>query len=465
MRPANSLTFRSLVLTTGWFVIAIVVIAVVISTLYRNAAERSFRKLLEAETFNVVNSVSVDENGKLQGSPQLGNLNYQKPGQGWYWTVEPLYNGPKDKLTSPSLGGAILDKKDTQSVPLGKDFRRTYVIKDYNGNDLSVLETVVSMDEKDRRILIKVTGNRQAIRDEVRWFSRRLYAALALFGIASVLVNGIVILWALHPLDLARRALRQISENGEGEMRGTFPDEIQPLADEINGLLANNRAIIERARMQVGNLAHSLKTPIAVLLNEAQSLNDSGGKLIASQIALMQAQVQAYLNRARIAAQTQSVLTRCEIDPTLKRLVRVMRRLNPETRFDVKIAPGLIVATEQQDLEEVVGNLLENAARFARSKVRLTACRVDADDLDGDWIEITVEDDGPGLSPDEINRAMKRGQRLDESASGSGLGLSIVDDIVQAYGGTFSLKGMKGEGLLARLQLPAKGKAKKGRTM
>lgn len=341
-------------------------------------------------------------------------------------------------------------------MPYDGDFRRTYVVRDDHDNELAVIETVVVMDDQNRATRVRVSGNRDAVDNDVRWFSRRLYIALALFGIASILLNGLIILWALRPLDRARAALSTISEQGDGEMKGAFPVEIQPLADEINALLRNNRTIVERARMQVGNLAHSLKTPIAVLLNEAQAMGGQGGKLIASQVVMMQAQVQAYLNRARIAAQTELVLTRCEVEPVLERLVRVMRRLNPDTHFVLACAPGLVLAVEQQDIEEVVGNLLENAARFAEGEVRVDVLRMEGGAEAGEWAEITVVDDGPGLTPEEIRRAMKRGQRLDESGSGSGLGLSIVDDIVQAYGGRFELTGLEGAGLHARIVLPAK---------
>ena len=456
MKWANSLTLRSLALTTVWFVIALLVIAVVISALYRNAAERGFRQLLQAEMFNVVNSVSIDEDGDLTGAPQLGNLSYKQPQTGWYWVVDPLYDDKREALRSPSLGGEELPLKPVSEVPYDGDFRRTYVVRDDHDNELAVIETVVVMDDQNRATRVRVSGNRDAVDNDVRWFSRRLYIALALFGIASILLNGLIILWALRPLDRARAALSTISEQGDGEMKGAFPVEIQPLADEINALLRNNRTIVERARMQVGNLAHSLKTPIAVLLNEAQAMGGQGGKLIASQVVMMQAQVQAYLNRARIAAQTESVLTRCEVEPVLERLVRVMRRLNPDTHFVLSCAPGLVLAVEQQDIEEVVGNLLENAARFAEGEVRVDVLRMEGGAEAGEWAEITVVDDGPGLTPEEIRRAMKRGQRLDESGSGSGLGLSIVDDIVQAYGGRVELTGLEGAGLHARIVLPAK---------
>src|SRR5690606_5551982 len=164
--------------------------------------------------------------------------------------------------------------------------------------------------------------------------------------------------------------------------------------------------IVERARMQVGNLAHSLKTPIAVLLNESRLIAAPQGDLVKTQAEAMQGQVQSYLNRARIAAQRESVLARTEALPVLERLVRVMRRLNAEIQFPLAVdPPGLVLAMEQQDVEETVGNLLENAARYARTAVavRVTPAPVDVrgnDDGRKGWIVIEVEDDGPGLEPD-----------------------------------------------------------------
>ncbi len=172
--------------------------------------------------------------------------------------------------------------------------------------------------------------------------------------------------------------------------------------------------------MQVGNLAHSLKTPIAVLLNEARTLDKTHAEVVVSQAEAMQAQVASYLNRARIAAQRDSVLARTEAQPALERLVRVMRKLNDAVEFELDVAPDLTFAMEQQDVEEVVGNLLENASRFARSKIVTRVTQIAREDdgaTDGrrSWIEIIVEDDGPGLAPDQIGEALKRGRRLDES--------------------------------------------------
>ena len=176
------------------------------------------------------------------------------------------------------------------------------------------------------------------------------------------------------------KALEQIRAGQAEQLSGAFPREIQPLASEVNALIDSNRRIIERARMQVGNLAHSLKTPIAVLLNESLLLAAPQGDLVHTQAEAMQSQVQSYLNRARIAAQRESVLARTEAQAVLERLVRVMRRLNAERQFPLRVdPPGLVLAMEQQDVEETVGNLLENAARYARTTVAVRASMAPAE--------------------------------------------------------------------------------------
>jgi signal transduction histidine kinase len=244
-------------------------------------------------------------------------------------------------------------------------------------------------------------------------------------------------------------------------LEGQFPREIMPLANDINALIESNRRIVERARMQVGNLAHSLKTPIAVLLNEARMAERVQSDLVRSQSEAMQSQVQSYLNRARIAAQRESLLARSEAEPALERLVRVMRRLNPEREFHLTVVPhGLALGLEQQDLEETVGNLLENAARFCRTGVWVNVTPTSrpegvASDKDRrPWVQILVEDDGPGLEPDQISEAMKRGRRLDESKPGAGLGLSIVSEITSEYQGQVQLDRSPRGGLRVRLMLP-----------
>ncbi|WP_439618389.1 ATP-binding protein [Shinella sp.] len=461
-RRSRSLTFRVLLLASLWAAVALIVIAVVISTLYRQSAEKSFRDLLRAQLYNVINSVSTDENTRLSGAPQLGDLRFFQPQSGWYWIVEPIGGAlATETLTSSSLGIGSIPIPDTDSIPFDTRYERFYTTIDSFGNEVEVGETEVVLDDEGRTARFRVVGNRDVLEADIDDFSGSLYLALAGFGFGSLLLNAAAILIGLKPLDRARKALEKIRAGESEQLDGDFPREILPLASEVNALIDSNRRIVERARMQVGNLAHSLKTPIAVLLNEARLLAAPQGDLVRTQAEAMQSQVQSYLNRARIAAQRESVLARTETLPVLERLVRVMRRLNVDTQFPLDVdPPGLVLAMEQQDVEETVGNLLENAARYARTTVAIRASVAPAevrgsDDARKSWIVIEVEDDGPGLEPGEIREAMKRGKRLDESKPGTGLGLSIVSEIASEYQGTFGLSRGSGGGLLARLVLPA----------
>ena len=457
---SNSLTARVLLLASAWSALALVVIAVVISTLYRQGVERSFTDLLRAQLYNVINSITVSNENTLAGSPQLGDLRFSQPDTGWYWVVEPLGNFQTAPLVSSSLGVSTLPVPGILDVPFDNRYERYYVVTDGAGNRVQVAETEVVLDGEGRAARFRVTGNLNVVEDDVRDFSNSLYLALAVFGVGSLVVNGLAILYSLRPLDHARVALGKIRGGDAERLEGEFPREIQPLATEINALIESNRRLVERARMQVGNLAHSLKTPIAVLLNEARTMDSQHGDLVRGQVDAMQAQVQSYLSRARIAAQRGSILARAEAEPALERLVRVMRRLNPEKSFELNMQqPGMVLAMEQQDLEEAVGNLLENAARFAQARVVVTVMPGTHSSSDPDvtrrsWVTLLVEDDGPGLEPEQITEAMKRGRRLDESRPGTGLGLSIVSEVVSEYHGTFAMQRSPLGGLKAELLLP-----------
>lgn len=455
----RSLTARVLLFATLWSALGLVTIAVAISALYRQGVERGFNNLLRAQLYNVVNSVSIGDGDSLAGSPALGDLRFSQPETGWYWLVEPLGNFATAPLASASLGVANLAVPDVEETPFDQNYERYYEMTDEVGNKIRIAETEVVLDDQGRAARFRVSGNLQVIEDEIAFFTSRLYGALAVVGIGGLIVNGLAILFGLKPLDRARRALERIRRGEAERIEGDFPSEVQPLANEINALIDSNRRIVERARMQVGNLAHSLKTPIAVLLNEARTLDRNHAEVITAQAGSMQAQVTSYLNRARIAAQRDSVLARTEAQPVLERLVRVMRKLNGEIEFELDVSPDLTFAMEQQDVEEVVGNLLENASRFARSRVvtRAVVTTREDDMTDGrrGWIEIVVEDDGPGLAPEQIGEALKRGRRLDESKPGTGLGLSIVKEISGEYQGTFGLSRAGIGGLRAQLILPA----------
>ncbi len=296
---------------------------------------KEFPDLLRAHLFNVVNSVSINENRQLTGRPELGDLQFSQPGTGWYWIAEGVGQYKTTPLVSPSLGATPLPEKSVSEVPFDIRFQRFYDMKDTLGNNISVAETEVELDDQGDIVRFRVTGNKAVVEASVSAFNRSLYLALTIFGAGSLLANALAILIGLRPLDRVRNALENIRAGRAERLEGRFPSEIRPLANEVNALIDNNRRIIERARMQVGNLAHSLKTPIAVLINEAHAMTPAHGALVKQQAEAMQSQVQSYLNRARIAAQRETVLARTEARPVLDRIVRVMQKLNRELEFEM----------------------------------------------------------------------------------------------------------------------------------
>jgi signal transduction histidine kinase len=478
----HSLTARVLLYTTLWAVIGLVIIGVVISNLYKQGAERNLQDLLRTQLYSVVNSISINPQDKsLQGDPPMNDLAFQQPASGWYWEAIPLGDYKADKRESDNMAGIEVPTPPNTDVPFNTRFERFYAARDSAGNDVRVAEAEISVEEDTgddvsdltenadteavyRSVRFRMIGNHEVIDQDVAQFNRSLFFALGLFGAGSLALNALVILLGLRPLDGVRRSLSDIRDGRAERIEGELPLEIQPLAHEVNGLIESNRRVMERARMQVGNLAHSLKTPIAVLLNDADQMQAPHGDLVRSQAEIMRGQVQSYLNRARIAAQRDSILARTEAEPVLERLTRVMRKLNPDIAFDLSVRPqGLRLAMEAQDVEETIGNLVENAARFARKKIVISAApapkgTVGEDTMRKAWARITIDDDGPGLDPDQIKEAMKRGRRLDESKPGTGLGLSIVSEIVSEYKGVLELSRAPSGGLRADLVLPAIGR-------
>jgi signal transduction histidine kinase len=237
-----------------------------------------------------------------------------------------------------------------------------------------------------------------------------------------------------------------------------FPQEIQPVADELNLLVQSNFEIIDRARMQVGNLAHALKTPISVLTNEARDSKTPLAAKVKEQIDVMRDQVNLYLDRARRAARAQTIGSATEVEPVLQSLARTLQRINQNRKLTIAVAApaGLRFRGERQDLEEMVGNVMDNACKWAKSTISVTAALLPASpDAGRAWLLITVDDDGPGIAAENRTAALKRGQRLDESKPGSGLGMSIILETAGMYNGKVELAVADLGGLRVNLQLPA----------
>lgn len=283
------------------------------------------------------------------------------------------------------------------------------------------------------------------------------HGALAAVLAAICMLAGLaVVRAALVPFDNMRQRLADVRQGRDRQLGGAYPAEVQPLVDDLNALLAHNERVVRRATAKAGDLAHGLKTPLAVLSNEAERLSakdDTGlAAIIAQQVSLMQRQVDYHLAHARAAASGATPGTQCRVKDSADGLSRTLLQLHADRglTIDVNVPPEHAVRGRREDLDEMLGNLLDNACKWARSCVSIGSS------LSGSDVVITVDDDGPGLAPSMREVVLQRGVRADEAAPGSGLGLAIVRDLAELHGGSISLDSTPAGGLRARLRLPAR---------
>ena len=293
-------------------------------------------------------------------------------------------------------------------------------------------------------------------------FNIALGLTFTLLALALVASTALQVRFGLRPLRRLGADVAAIREGESERIEGRFPREIAPLAAELNLLMASNREIVDRARTHVGNLAHALKTPLSVIVNEAaaqaqQPDADALAAKVRDQAQVMRDQVTYYLDRARAAARSSVIGTATDVKPVIEGLMRTFGKIYRDRAimFDARVPDGLRFRGEKQDLEDLIGNLVDNAGKWAAAEVRIAVSAVaEPGDAGPSMLVIAVDDDGPGLDPQARSLVATRGQRLDESKPGSGLGLSIVTDLAGVYGGSFNLEDSPLGGLRAVLRLP-----------
>lgn len=451
----RSLTFTLFVSSALWSGVALIVAAVILVALYRASVERAFDARLEIYLKALVAGiVPGEDSGAILHDPgNLGDPRFGLPLSGWYWVVRDAGDN-RVALASPSLAGdALAVPPDVPGVPR-PTFVRQGTIAGPDGERLRFLERLVTLAD-GRRYSVAVAGDGGEVERDVSIFGNRVALTLGIFGLGLVLATFVQVRVGLRPLKRMRVAIQEIRSGAKARLEGDFPREIEPVAEELNALIDSNREVVERARTHVGNLAHALKTPLSVILNEARSAGGPFGEKVAEQAKLMRERIDNDLDRARAAAQRRVVGVSTEVAPAVDGLARAMRKIHDQRELvlSVQCPPGARFRGEQQDLEEMLGNLMDNACKWARRRVEV---RVDAAAIPGrPMLLLTVDDDGPGLDPAGRKAALERGRRLDETVPGSGLGLSIVSDLAGAYGGRFSLGSAPSGGLRAELYLPA----------
>jgi signal transduction histidine kinase len=449
-----------LVLSAVAFSAMILMIAgIVLSTFYRRTTEFAFDERLNVYLKALVADVaSFGETDRTEPG-NLGEPRFELPLSGWYWQISRIdteRDSDQATRTSKSLFAARLPKLSDQGVkPRANGIAEAYASGPDN-QTVRLIERLIDLGD-DGRYLIAVAGDPAEVISEIRQFNLALLVTFTVLGLALAAVTLAQVRFGLEPLVNLRNALGQIRRGDAQRIEGSFPPEVSPLAEELNLMVDSNHEIIERARTHVGNLAHALKTPISVLVNEADSNEGVLADKVREQTQLMRDQVQYYLDRARAAARAAAVGSATEVAPVVSSMVRTFTKVCQSRGivFSSVAEDGLRFRGERQDLEEMLGNLIDNAGKWAHSAVRITVENGPDIAPERPSVVFLIDDDGPGLPKDKRLEATRRGRRLDETKPGSGLGLSIVVDLAQLYGGTFVFDDSPLGGLRAELKLPA----------
>jgi signal transduction histidine kinase len=456
----NSLAFRLFATAAVWTMLVLPLAGLIIYSLYRQEVETSFNERLQ-QLLTIVHADSIDRAGSEPGPPgQVGEPLFWITHSGWYWQIKPLEGATGRLQVSASLGAAVLPSPFESKVAPDQHGVRWMDATGPNQEPIRIAETIFDFGDEmsGARYSIAVAGPLDWLDARVSGFRMMLTVALALAGVCLVAMTLFQVRFGLRPLHAIEHGLAAIRSGKAVQLEGELPAEIEPLQHELNALIQSNQEIIDRARTQVGNLAHALKTPLAVITNEAREEKSPFAQKVAEQCQTMRDQVSHYLDRARMAASTGAVTRVTEVKPVVEALQRTLERIYQDKGVAVVLEcpDAAKFQGERQDLEEMLGNLLDNACQWARSTVVLTvALPPTTARLPLKRLAISIEDNGPGLTDEQRQRIGKRGLRLDENRPGSGLGLSIVSDLVHSYRGRMQLTASRHGGLCARLDLPA----------
>ena len=440
----NSLTFRLIATSFIWVSAALLVTAVLLILLFRGHIEKHFNSSLQDHLEELISASNVSQTDVLQMTWRPSDPRFNRPHSGWYWEVQQsgISIARSDSLWRDSLKVAMPDVNDVA---------RIQQIVGPEDESLQVLAQNIAFPQSKHPLLFVVAGPSIEIEQEVWAFTIQVAITLAVLGLGLLLAVWFQVRFGLHPLKALQQALGDIRHGKEERLPQNFPEEVQPVVSELNALLNHNSALLERARTQAGNLAHAIKNPLTVIRNETKAIEAEHGNIIRKQVDSMATSMNRYLLRVRIAGTADVLGARSNVKSVVKDLCFYMERLYRERNIEINhvLPADCWFQGEAQDLEEMLGNLIDNACKWANNIVHISA------ECAADRLVILVEDDGEGI-PEELHHyVLKRGRRLDEETPGTGLGLDIVRDIAELYRGSLELDHSALGGLVVRLDLPA----------
>ena len=433
---------------TIWIILTLLAAGFLLSDLNKKSNFAAFDDRLNLLLETLIGASRVDSSDNITVVSPIGDPRFFQPYSGWYWQID---NDSQTISRSRSMWDQVFtsDKRliggRSQFINNVGDDSQVRVIEK---KKLHIVERRISFPGISTPVVFLVSGDTQEYEDNIKQFDNTLSITLTVLGVGLMIAVYLQVNYGLLPLNRIKKALFEIRNGDEKKLKDQYPMEVQPLATEINDLLDHNEKIVDRAKTHVGNLAHVLKTPLAVISNE---VNENNG-VLSNQILVMKKHIDRYLKKAHLDSVGKATKEKINIIKLSKKMLNIFIKLYPEKkinfRHEIKEA---FVFSSLEDLEEVIGNLIENACKFGKENIIIEIISKDENKL-----IFSVSDDGLGLAKHEMERVFARGFRLDEQKPGTGLGLNIVKDIVETYykGKVLLKKSKKLGGLEVSIQLP-----------
>jgi signal transduction histidine kinase len=473
--PQTSLRLRLLIGTLFWIIVSIIAAGWGLGSLFRQHVTLQFHHELQTHLDQLTAHLALDEAGQPVLSQALSDPRLRRPYSGLYWQVDRLATDIATDIATASApaSAAVLRSRSLwdQTLRMPQDALADGALHRHRtagpeGATLGMLERSVQLDGVSLRLA--VAADEALMIEPIERFNTALWLALGILGLGLALAALVQVFVGLAPLRKLQAALARVRDGEVQRLEGGFPKEIMPLVDDFNRVLAQNAEVVARARTQAGNLAHALKTPLSVLANAAAGQDGPLARQVLNQVDSARKQVDYHLARAQAAASARLPGARTPVAPIIDGLVRTMRHIHAELHAELNAERQLELVTlpipadlafrgEAQDLQEMLGNLLDNACKWAAHRIQIEA-RMEQNQQQ-DRLLIQIDDDGIGIAAEQRQAVLQRGVRADQQAPGNGLGLAIVADLADLYDSQMTLAASPLGGLRISLSLPAAARA------
>jgi signal transduction histidine kinase len=443
VRTTGSLSRRMILIAAVWILVLLSGGGFALDRVLTQAVTRNFDDQLEYVLTALIVSAEIGPDGEVMFNREPADQRFLEPGSGLYWQVS-------GKGREPFPSRSLWDRRLAYGPAHADRDVHIYDSEQFSNEKLRLLERDVKLPGSDINWRFMVAQSREGVDAQINALRKTLVRSFLLLGLGLLMMAALQTFYGLWPLRKVREEIARMRSGKSRQIERPMPIEVAPMVEELNGLIAHNERQAEEARRHAGNLAHALKTPLTVIMNAATAEADDLGETVVREARTMRRQVDHHLARARAVGRRGSAHSRADVWPSLESVERAVARLYRHVRIDIDGPKTLQVHVERQDLDEMLGNLIENAAKYGGGSVFVTVGQHSG------FVEFLIEDDGAGIPAEQRVRIFDRGVRLDSGKPGTGLGMAIVRDVAEIYEGTVSLEESEDlGGLLVRLRLPA----------